>query len=134
VSQSLQKFRTLYPEFAGVADATVSEVIEDVSLELAPIVWGVLYLRALLALSAHLLALRAQSAQAGLAGGAGSGLAPTGGVSSLATGGQSVSFGGASLVASRPDSSQSDAILASTPYGQEYLRLRGRIYTGPRVL
>ena len=93
MSTTITRFRLYYPEFAGLSDADLSIVIEDVSAEFIPTVWGSLYLRGLLALSAHILALRAQSARAGIAGGAGSGLAPVGGVSSLSTGDESISFG-----------------------------------------
>jgi len=134
MSTTITRFRLYYPEFAGVSDADLSIVIEDVSAEFIPTVWGSLYLRGLLALSAHILALRAQSARAGLAGGAGTGYAPVGGVSSLSTGDESVSFGGAGLAAGSAQAGLSEAILATTPYGQEYLRLRGRLFLGMRVI
>jgi hypothetical protein len=134
MSTTLDRFRLYYPEFAGVSDADVSIIIEDVSAEFIPTVWGAFYLRGLLALSAHIMALRAQSARAGVAGGAGSGLAPVGGVSSLSTGDQSISYGGAGIAAGSAQSGLSEAILATTPYGQEYLRLRGRLFVGMRVL
>ena len=126
MSTTITRFRLYYPEFAGVSDADLSIVIEDVSAEFIPTVWGSLYLRGLLALSAHILALRAQSARAGLAGGAGTGYAPVGD--------ESVSFGGAGIAAGSAQSGLSEAILATTPYGQEYLRLRGRLFLGMRVI
>jgi len=134
MSTTLTRFRLYYPEFAGVDDADVSIIIEDTSAEFIPTVWGAYYLRGLLALSAHIMALRAQSARAGIAGGAGSGLAPVGGVSSLSTGDESISFGGAGLAAGSAQAGLSEAILATTPYGQEYLRLRGRLFVGMRVI
>ena len=134
MSTTLDRFRLYYPEFAGVSDADVTIIIEDTSAEFIPTTWGPYYLRGLLALSAHIMALRAQSARAGIAGGSGSGLAPVGGVSSLSTGDESISFGGASLAAGSAQAGLSEAILATTPYGQEYLRLRGRLFLGMRVI
>ena len=134
MSTTISRFRLYYPEFAGVDDADLSIVIEDVSAEFVPTTWGAYYLRGLLALSAHILALRAQSARAGLAGGAGTGLAPVGGVSSLSTGDESISFGGAGIASGSAQAGLSEAILATTVYGQEYLRLRGRLFVGMRIL
>ncbi len=133
MSASLTKFRLYYPEFAGVSDDDVSTVIEDCSAEFIPATWGTLYLRGLLALSAHVLAMRARSASAAGAGGAGTGSAPVGGVASLKTGDLSVSFGGGSAMASGGGMASGDAIYTQTPYGLEYLRLRGRLGLAPLV-
>lgn len=130
---TLEKFRTYYPEFAGVSDAIVSEIISDVSLEFIPAKWGPYFPRGVIALTAHLLAIRARSAAAGLLGGDGTGAAAVGSVNSVKTGDLSIAYGGSASVAGKAEASLSDAVLAQTPYGQEYLRLRGRLFIGPVV-
>lgn len=133
MSDTLDKFRAYYPEFAGVDDAVVNVFLGDAAAELIPVKWGVYYQRGVCALAGHLLSMRARSALAGGVGD-GSGLAVTGGATSIKTGDLSISVGGSGSVAGHRDSSLSDAILASTIYGQEFIRLRRNLYIGPVVL
>lgn len=122
--------RAYWPAYADVPDATVELFIVDAAVEIgrARERWGALYERALAALVAHQLEVRARSAAAaGAPGQGGTGSTATGALASLTTGAASVSYSdGAGRVASKGTAGMSDAIYASTPGGQEYLRLRAR--------
>jgi hypothetical protein len=121
--------RTYWPAYAGVSDDVVNAIIVDVADELGPSAaqWGVLYGRALAALTAHLLEIRARSAAAA-DGDDGSGATAITAPTSLRTGDLAVGYGdGAATVGNKSAAGLSDAVYASTPGGQEYLRLRGRL-------
>lgn len=117
-----------YPAFAGLDDAVISRAIERAAVELSAPTWGRLYPFALVALAAHMLELRARSAAA--AGSGGASVAP-GPVTSWRTGDWAESY--AAPARGRSSSGQADDILAGTQGGAEYLRLRARLYIGPRT-
>lgn len=123
--------RAYWPAYADVPDATVEMFIVDAAVEIgrARDRWGALYDRAIAALVAHQLEVRARSAAAaGAPGQGGTGSTATGALASLNTGAASVSYtDGAGRVASKAAAGMSDAVYASTAGGQEYLRLRSRV-------
>lgn len=132
MASALDTLRAYWPAYADVPDVTVNILIADAAVEIgqtaARHTWGVLYERALAALVVHQLEVRARSAAAaGAPGQGGTGQTATGSAASMTTGAVSVSYtDGASRVSGKADASMGDAIYASTPGGQEYLRLRAR--------
>ena len=101
---ALTQLRTYWPAYADVADAVCNAIIADCAVELgahAPSVWRVQYTRALAALTAHHLEVRARSAAAaGAPGQGGTGGTATGGLNNLTTGSLSVGYSdGAARVA-----------------------------------
>jgi len=131
---SIADFRTRYAEFDDVADARLSVYISDASSECSTRAWGVYWLRGVLSLAAHLLALSQLQGEAMASQGAigliGLG---AGGAASMTTGRESISYAGPRL-ASRTDLSPGDALLTATAYGQEHLRLKQRLFLGPVVI
>lgn len=131
---SLAKFRIRYGEFAAVSDALVSECLADAASELSAERWGNRYLSAACALAAHWLQLSAQAKEAA----AGSEFGPTviasGTLASTSTDRLSESYAQLNSAVAARALGLGDAVLAQTPYGQEYLRLRGRLTTSPRAL
>lgn len=128
---TLALVRTYWPAYAGVDDAVVNAIIADVADEIGASAsqWGVLYGRAVAALTAHLLELRARSAAAaGGSGSPGSGGTATSAPTSVRTGDLAVGYGDtSSTIAGMDAAGMTDAIYATTPGGLEYLRLRGRL-------
>lgn len=121
--------RLHWPAYAAVPDATINALVADAADEIgtAASQWGVLYGRALAALVAHALEIRARSANAAN-GGDGSGSTALGAATSLKTGDLAVGYADTSgTIAKLPAAGLSDAIYATTPGGMEYLRLRGRL-------
>ena len=128
MATTLELVRAYYPAYDGVADATVEIFIDQAVLEIGNAVsaWGAFYQRAVVSLTAHALEMRARSAGA-TGGGGGSGMTVMGQALSIKTGDESLSVSnGAALVAGGYVNG-SDKIYASTPGGQEYLRLRDRV-------
>lgn len=126
---TLDTVRLYWPAYAAVPDAAINALVADAADEIGSSAsqWGVLYGRALAALVAHALEIRARSANA--ANGAdGSGATATSSPTSLKTGDLAVGYGDAGgTIAKLPAAGLSDAIYATTPGGMEYLRLRGRL-------
>jgi hypothetical protein len=129
MSGTLNIVRLYWPAYAAVPDATINALVADAADEIGTSAsqWGVLYGRALAALVAHALEIRARSANA--ANGAdGSGATVVSSPTSLKTGDLAVGYGDLSgTIAKLPAAGLSDAIYATTPGGMEYLRLRGRL-------
>jgi hypothetical protein len=130
MATTLELFRVYYPAFAAVSDGDVSIYIGDVAAELVPARWRQLYQRAICALVAHLLEMRARSASAAGSGGSS---APGGALTSLKTGDLAVGYGSTSDIIANKGGIY-DALYSDTVGGREYLRLRGRLYGGPVVV
>lgn len=129
MSGVLSLVRLYWPAYAGVSDSVINNLVAYAADEigLSASQWGVLYGRALAALVAHALEIRARSAAAA-DGGAGTGSTALTAATSLKTGDLAVGYGdGAALVGNSPSAGLGDRVYASTAGGQEYLRLRGRL-------
>ena len=129
MSGTLDIVRLYWPAYAAVPDATINALVADAAAEIGTSAsqWGVLYGRALAALVAHALEIRARSANAAN-GGDGSGATTLSAPTSLKTGDLAVGYGDtAGTIGKLPGAGLSDAIYATTPGGMEYLRLRGRL-------
>lgn len=107
------EFLARYPEFVKVDKSRVSLALSDAALELSERVWGKLYPRGLMALTAHLLYVGGALSPSGSSNGR-----PVQAATSKSAGGLSIGY-------SSPDSgfSSNHQGLALTTYGQEYLRL-----------
>jgi hypothetical protein len=113
-------FRARFPQFDSVDDAVVTLCLDDAELDAAESVFGDLWGLAVSWLAAHYLATRYD-----LAGGA-SGSAPLQRQTARTVDKASVTFA---------DTGEGgfDSMLASTRYGQEFLRLGRRFTGGPIV-
>lgn len=111
---SVDQFKLRYPVFSDVSDDTLQLAIDDASSELSARVWGDLYDRGRFALAAHLLKVRGV-----LKGKQDTGDVPVQ-VSSKSVGSVSLSYSSAS--AGFDEASHEG--LATTTWGQEYLRMR----------
>lgn len=131
---SLEEFRLEYAEFDASSDALVSLCIRNAARECSVRAWGIFWLRGVLTLAAHMLALKLLQKEAIDSQGA-IGLVSlgAGGAASMSTGRESISYG-AARQSGRTDISPGDALLTSTVYGQEHIRLKQRLYLGPVVL
>lgn len=130
MATTLQIIRAKYPAYDGVADGTVTTLIELAVQEIGVVmdVWGELYGQAVAALTAHMLEVRARSAASAGAGGAGSGATAAGAATSIKTGDLSISYSDLSgAIAGKAGAGLGDAVLATTVGGQDYLRLRSRL-------
>lgn len=126
---TLSLVRLYWPAYDGVSDDVVNAMIANAAAEigLSASEWGVLYGRAIAALTAHALEIRARSAAAA-DGGAGTGSTALTTATSLKTGDLAIGYGDAArLVGDSASAGLGDRVYASTPGGQEYLRLRGRL-------
>ena len=119
----LASFRILYPEFNGVSDDTVTAYIEIATDSLDDVNWSDCYARAVLAVTAHEIALsqnRQANAQTNEIGqvitSAGSGA-----ITSASAGGISASYAQSASVSAGNDT---DAYYSQTQYGQQYLSLK----------
>lgn len=117
MSSSLTLLRTLGPELAGVDDAVCNTLLSMAAQRLDPDMWGTLYQQGCVYLALHLLTLRARTAGAA-AGSVGSGPA-----TKLKAGDLELGYGAAVGVLAR------DAVLATTPYGIEFLALARSLAT-----
>ncbi|OOF84433.1 hypothetical protein BKG93_07840 [Rodentibacter ratti] len=116
----LQKaFLQRYPEFEETDARRIGLFISDAQTEISPKRWGKLYQRGVMALTAHLLKLRADAEISG--GVANRNLA------SESAGELSVSYATPTAV------NGSDDFYQLTAYGQEYLRLRKLVGVGVMV-
>ena len=93
----LARVRVLAPEFAAVADATVETLASIMAARITPSVFGLLATDAVAYLVGHELTMQARAAALS-AGGAG-----TGAITSMSTGGISISFGGLAVAATSAD-------------------------------
>jgi len=128
MATTLELVRVYYPAYDAVADATVNILIEQAALEIgsASSTWGIFYQRAVVALTAHALELRARSASSG-AGGTASGMTAMGTATSIKTGDLSLSVSDNTGTIAGGFVAGSDKIYAQTQGGQDYLRLRERV-------
>lgn len=114
------ELKARYPEIKQ-ADETVGLVISEAALEVDQTAWGKFYQAGVMALAAHMLSI------SGRRGGDGAGALP-GPVTSKKAGDIALSY------AAPPVANISEAMLASTAYGQRYLQLRQLIAIGIRVI
>lgn len=129
---SIATFRVRYPEFAALTDEVISDLIQDAASQHNAAFMGTQYEPLTLLLAAHQATVRQRSLAAASPAG-GTGLAVVGGVQSVSTGAASVSYGGSAMNAAGSKMSAADAALATTLYGQEYLRRRAQLRLSPRV-
>ena len=118
---TLAGFRTLYPRFDSVADATVQAYLDAAELELDEGVWGDHYESGVYALACHEMMLQ------GL-GETPEGSLPVGNVTALKDGAVSVSF------KQTTNESLGDDYYNQTACGQKYLRLMRLLGNGIVVI
>lgn len=119
-------FGRLFSDAERYPDAVVESRLEDAKVEVAPCVFKKYYKRALFYLTAHFLTIFTQQQDALEIDGTGASAAEARGVVN------SVSVGDLSLSQEMPEysSSSDDKFLASTIYGQEFIRLRNKMGRG----
>jgi hypothetical protein len=105
---SRELLKAIAPELEGETDERLDTFLELASQRVGPKAFGKLYAQAVVYLAAHLLTLSNRARDAGVAA--------AGPVTSVGTGGLSLSFGAAS--------SMGDESLSSTIYGLEFLEIR----------
>jgi hypothetical protein len=115
--------KNLFPEFSSVDAARIAAFIGIAQVSMNAGVWGTAYDAGLAYLTAHLLK------KSGPGGGVQGGNSTAGPLTQERVGELSRSYGSVDL----GSMSQGDALLASTAYGIEYLRLRKLIPTTPMV-
>ena len=122
MAADLSTFRICYPEFDPVADAAVQVWIDKSANYLNPDSWSDCFDDAVLARSAHTLALsQARIAAAQAINGAVVVPGGSGAITSSSVGGVSTGYAATGASSSERNS---DAWYAQTPYGQEFLALR----------
>ena len=119
---TVSQFRTKFPTFAGVADATVQDAIDEASASVDLSWIEADYQPAILYLAAHILTITGAHFDA-LGTGAIGGVIAAGQVSEAKVGDAMVKLGGAS---GSGGSGNAASGLSSTPYGQRYLDLLRR--------
>lgn len=121
-AQVLVEARLLAPELTPIVDAQLDVLVTEARAFVSPTVFGIYTLTALGRLVAH-------AATAGLAASQGSTTAPiggtaiAGGMSSVSDGAESYGFG-AGAISAAVALSMSDAQLATTVHGRQFLALR----------
>lgn len=115
--------KALFPEFSTVSDVRIQALIDIANLSVNQKVWGSSYAPGIAYLVAHLL--KRSGAAAGVSGGS----SQAGTVSSEKVGELQRSYATPSV----SSASAEDALLATTSYGIEYLRLRRQILVTPMV-
>lgn len=125
VSVSSDNLRCKYPEFDDSftwPDDVVDKFLGWAAAELEASVWDCHFEAGSLALAAHMMAVvkKSLSAQGNAMG------AAPGGISSLKTDMEQISYAAPAVAPSSADSS-----LATTIYGLEFMRLRERVVDGP---
>jgi hypothetical protein len=113
----------LFPEFSAVDPSRISAFIGIAQTSLSANVWGTAYDAGLAYLTAHLLK------KSGPGGGVQGGSSTAGAITQERVGELSRSYGTVDL----GPTSAADALLTTTSYGVEYLRLRRLIPTTPMV-
>ena len=119
-------FGNLFSDINRYPDAVVESRLDDAKVEVAPCIFKKYYKRALFYLAAHFLTLFTQQQDAVEIDASGASASEAKGVVS------SMSVGDLSLSQELPDysSSSDDKFLASTIYGQEFIRLRNKMGRG----
>lgn len=107
----LTTLKAIAPELADAGDERLETFLELAAQRISAKVFGAKYAQAAAYLAAHLLTLSNRASEAGTAG--------AGPVTSVTTGGLSVSFGQAPTGAATADAS-----LKTTAYGLEFLAIR----------
>lgn len=115
--------KALFPEFSAVSDVRMQALIDIANLSVNQKVWGSSYAPGIAYLVAHLLK------RSGTATGVSGGSSQAGTVSSEKVGELQRSYAAPNL----SGSSGEDALLSTTSYGIEYLRLRRQILITPMV-
>jgi hypothetical protein len=115
--------KALFPEFSGVDNTRITAFIGIAKTSMSEVVWGEAYDSGLAYLTAHLLK------KSGPGGGVQGGSSTAGPLTQERVGELSRSYG----TVDSGSISQGDALLTSTSYGVEYLRLRKLIPTTPMV-
>lgn len=118
-----ENIKALFPEFSSVSDQRIENFIEIAKLSVAEKVWGSSFGTGVSYLTAHLLK------RAGVGGGVQGGSSNPGVVSSEKVGELQRSY----ALPNFSGGSAEDALLATTSYGMEYLRLRRQILVTPMV-
>ncbi len=113
----------LFPEFAAVDPSRITAFLGIAQTSMNVAVWGNAYDPGLAYLTAHLLK------KSGPGGGVQGGTSTAGPLTQERVGELSRSYGAVDL----GSASAADALLATTSYGMEYLRLRRLIPTTPMV-
>lgn len=115
--------KALFPEFSTVNDVRIQALIDIANLSVSQKVWGSSYTPGIAYLVAHLL--KRSGAAAGVSGSS----SQAGTVSSEKVGELQRSYASPSM----SGSSAEDALLSTTSYGIEYLRLRRQLLITPMV-
>lgn len=129
---SITTFKLRYPEFAALSDEVCTDLIQQAASQHNAQFMGRHYEPLTLLLAAHEASVRQRSLAAASPGG-GSGLAVSGSLQSVTTGAASVGYGGSAAQVAGGKMSAADAALATTVYGQEYLRRRAQLFISPLV-
>lgn len=129
---SIATFKLRYPEFAALSDEVLTDLIQDASTQHNARLLAEQFEPLTLLLAAHQASVRQRSLAAASPGG-GSGLAVSGSLQSVTTGAASVGYGGSAAQVAGGKMSAADAALATTVYGQEYLRRRAQLFISPLV-
>lgn len=119
-------FGNVFSDAARYPDTAIMSQMEEAAIEVRPCIFGRYYKRALFYLTAHFLTLFTQAQDAVAVDASGASAANAKGVIS------SVSVGDLSLSQEMPEysSSSDDRFLASTIYGQEFIRIRNKMGRG----
>lgn len=116
MASSADTFRLLIPAYSGLSDTDINTWLGFATVEMSVSVWGDYYTQGACYLAAHKMSL----AGVDTSGGATSGVAGGGPVSSVTTARMSMSY----AVASGPSGGTTyESTLMQTRYGQEYFRL-----------
>jgi hypothetical protein len=126
---SIDTFKLRYPEFAALSEEVCTDLIQDAASQHNADFLGAQFEPLTLLLAAHQATVRQRSLAAASPAG-GSGLAVVGGLQSVSTGQASVGYGGSAAQVAGSKMSAADAALATTLYGQEYIRRRDQLLLG----
>jgi hypothetical protein len=119
---TLDVFKLLVPETAGVADATLSQFLSLAALRMTAAEWGAVYEQAVCYLAGHILTLSPSNPRR--AGGS----THAGPVSSESAGGVSRSYGSISTKTTE------ESTLAMTDAGRAFLELRAQNVIGMQII
>lgn len=112
---TVSQIKARYPELDSTADEVVQLVIDDAVPWFDEVRWGTFYLQGFAAFVAHMIAMDKRAAAGGQAA--------AGPVQSKSVGDVSTAYASVQWKAS-------DAMFATTPYGQKYLQLRRLVGLG----
>lgn len=115
--------KALFPEFSAVNDTRIQALLDIANLSVSQKVWGSAFAPGMAYLVAHLLK------RSGVAAGVSGGNSNAGTISSEKVGELQRSYAAPAMSGSSSD----DALLSTTSYGMEYLRLRRQLIVTPMV-